>query len=53
MCGQIINDRIKPEEVTFKKKFKLFSTQSNSIDLIKESISNSLKTLNYDKIFTK
>lgn len=43
---KLINDRIKPEKVTIKKKFKLSSVDSNGVDLVKLSIENSLKPLN-------
>ena len=46
---RIINDRIKPEEVIFKEKFELTSTNENGVQLIRDSISNSLEPLNYDK----
>ncbi len=46
---RIINDRIKPEEVIFKEKFELTSTNENGAWLIRDSISNSLEPLNYDK----
>jgi translation initiation factor 2 alpha subunit (eIF-2alpha) len=45
----VINERIKPEEVTFKEKFSLTSTGQNGSKEIKEAISNSLKPLNYDR----
>ena len=45
---RIINDRIKPEEVIFKEKFELTSTDENGARLIRDSISNSLEPLNYD-----
>jgi len=47
---KIINDRIKPEIVELKKKFILKSLNENGIDLIKQTITNALKSLNYDKI---
>ena len=46
---RIINDRIKPDEVIFKEKFELTSTNENGARLIRDSISNSLEPLNYDK----
>ena len=47
---KVINERIKPEEVTLKEKFTLRSTNPEGIKLIKEAISNTLKTLNHEKI---
>ena len=47
---EVVNDRIKPEEVIYKKSFKLNSTDKNGIDLIREVIKNSLDLVNYDKI---
>lgn len=46
----VINERIKPEEVELRKKFKLKSLAENGIIQIKTAIDNSLKPLNYDKI---
>ncbi len=45
-----INDRIKPEEISFKKKFKVKSLSLDGVDKIKLSIKNSLEPLNYEKI---
>lgn len=45
-----INEKIKPEEVTFKTQFKLRSLDINGINLIKEAIAESLKLLNHDRI---
>lgn len=47
---KVVNDRIKPEEVTFKEKFTLVSTDSNGVDLIKSAIKNSLEPLNYKRV---
>ena len=47
---EIINLRIKPEEVTFRKKFKLSSDASEGVDLIKNSIENSLAEINYNRV---
>lgn len=47
---KIINDRIKPEEITFKKKFKLKSLIVDGVDKIKLAIKNSVEPLKYDKI---
>lgn len=44
-----INDRIKPEEVIFREKFTLISTDSEGAELIKSTIKNSLEPLNYKK----
>jgi len=47
---KIINDRIKPESVTFKKHFKLSSTNPEGCELIKSVIKNILeKHINYDE----
>lgn len=45
-----INDKIKPEEITFKKKFKLKSLSFDGIDKIRLAIKNSIEPLKYDKI---
>lgn len=47
---KLINDKIKPEEALFKKKFKLKSTSIDGVDKIKFAIKNSLTPLKYDKI---
>lgn len=47
---KVINDKIKPEEVTFKSKFILTSHDIEGVELIKKAISNSLNSLSYDKI---
>lgn len=47
---KIINDKIKPEQVIFKKKFKLKSLDENGLTLIKKTISNTLNIINYEKI---
>jgi len=47
---KIINDRIKPEEIIFKKKFKLKSLSINGVDKIRFAITNSLEPLKYKKI---
>jgi len=46
----IINERIKPEEVIYKKVFNLNSMDENGVDLVKNSIDKSIKPLNYDKV---
>ena len=46
----IVNDKIKPEEVYLKKKFNLFSYSSAGINIVKNSIKNSLEPLNYNKV---
>ncbi len=45
----VINERIKPEEVTFKEKFSLSSIEPDGMSDIKIAIKNSLEPLNYDK----
>ncbi len=45
----IINERIKPEEIIYKKNFFLKSLDENGIILIKNVIKNSLEPINYDK----
>lgn len=45
-----INDKIKPEEVTFKSKFILTSLENNGVELVKDAIKKSLDKVNYDKI---
>lgn len=47
---KVINDRIKPEEVIYKKKFKLYSLGINGINEVIDTIDNSIKNLNYEKI---
>lgn len=47
---KIINDRIKPEEVTFKEKFILSSKAVDGAELIKNSITKALTPLNYEKL---
>lgn len=47
---QVINDKIKPEEVIYKQNFKLSSNLENGIDLIKKIIQISLDNVNYNKI---
>ena len=46
---KFINDRIKPEEVTIKKIFKLTSHEKEGVEVIKEAIDNAFKPFNYDK----
>ena len=45
-----INDRIKPEEVVLKKKFKLSSSAKEGVEEVKSAIENAINTINYDKI---
>jgi len=47
---ETINDKIKPEEIVFKKTFKITSLEEEGATLIKNAIGASLKPLNYDKI---
>jgi translation initiation factor 2 subunit 1 len=47
---EIINSRIKPEEITFKQKFNIISHESDGIEQIKSLIKESLNSLNYDKV---
>ena len=47
---EIINNRIKPEEVVFKDSFKLTSMDEKGAELIRTSIGNSIKPLNYEKM---
>ena len=46
---KFINDRIKPEEVTIKKHFKLVSTAKEGVEEVKQAISNAHSVFNYDK----
>lgn len=45
-----INDKIKPEEVTFKQTIEVKCLVSDGVEKIKSSIKESLAPLNYDKI---
>lgn len=45
-----INERIKPEEETLKKKFKLSSTAENGVILVKNALSESVDSVKYDKL---
>lgn len=45
-----INERIKPEEVVLKKKFKLSSTGKEGVEDVKSAIKTAVDILNYDKI---
>lgn len=47
---KLINDKIKPEEVVFKKKFHLTSQDKEGVDLIKEAIKRALDAISYEKI---
>jgi translation initiation factor 2 subunit 1 len=47
---KVINERIKPEEVHFKKEFSLKSLSSEGIEEIKEVIRQTLGSLSYDRI---
>lgn len=47
---KIINDRIKPEEVVFKKKFTLKSYSATGINEVKETLTTTLNSLNYSKV---
>lgn len=42
-----INEKIKPEKVTFKSSFKLTSFEPNGIELVKNAIKTAEKSLNY------
>jgi len=44
----VINDRIKPEKVTYKSKFHLKSRDKDGVMLIKEAIKSSKDALSYD-----
>jgi translation initiation factor 2 subunit 1 len=46
---KFINDRIKPEEVTIKKVFKLTSHAKEGADIVRDSIDRAFKPFNYDK----
>ncbi len=46
---KFINDRIKPEEVTIKKIFKLYSTAKEGVEEVKSAINNAYSVFNYDK----
>lgn len=45
-----INDRIKPEEITLKKKFNLSSIQPEGVEDVKKTIQKAVEGVNYDKI---
>ncbi|MFW6009628.1 MAG: S1 RNA-binding domain-containing protein, partial [archaeon] len=47
---EIINNRIKPEEIVFKQKFHMNSQEENGIEDIKSLIKESLNSLNYNKV---
>ena len=47
---EMINTKIKPEEVTLKKKFHLNSLATDGVNQVKDAIKVSLEPLNYDKI---
>lgn len=47
---KVVNDKIKPEEIIYKKTFKLISIQENGIEEIKNTIRKALEEINYDKI---
>lgn len=46
----VINERIKPEKVTFSRKFDLTSKAPNGIELIKTSIRESVESLDYENV---
>lgn len=46
----IIDERVKPEEITFKKTFKLSSQAQNGVDLVKESLTSVLTSLQYERV---
>jgi len=45
---KVINDRIKPEKITYKSKFHLKSQDKDGVTIIKEAIKNSRKELDYE-----
>ena len=47
---QVINERIKPEEVHYKKEFSLKSRSPEGIEEIKDTIRKALDSLSYDKV---
>jgi translation initiation factor 2 subunit 1 len=47
---EVINNRIKPEEIVLKKKFHLTSDKSNAIVLIKEAIKNAKEKIKFNNI---
>ena len=45
-----INDSIKPEEVTLKKSFTIYSDKKEGVDEVKEAIKEAIDATKYDKI---
>jgi len=46
---EVINSKIKKEEVVFKETFKLYSKEKEGLNIVKKAISDSLKPINYEK----
>jgi translation initiation factor 2 alpha subunit (eIF-2alpha) len=47
---EVINDRIKPEEVIFREKFHFVSEDMNGVEKIKSALDEALNSLNHKKI---
>ncbi|MCH8519330.1 MAG: S1 RNA-binding domain-containing protein [Nanoarchaeota archaeon] len=47
---QLVNDRIKPEEETLKRKFELTSIKEDGVIRVRSVIKNAVEKTNYDKI---
>ncbi len=47
---EIINEKIKPEQVIFKEKFNVNSKAQEGVEIIKNAITEVLNELNYEKI---